>query len=206
MVNGVLKQTMKKTTTRLNLLLHTTWDGRRDHLGGDMTPPVDIGARSKGIIGMVLYSKACWKCDDADKRGEEAEGHECPNNFEGSSKSMEASVILKMVENAFLNCFFVIDIIVSDNDRTMRAVLKHPSKGARGQVLKSSKGKFHEDIPEPSFLADSSHRVKVVAKHIFSIVNKIRDLRCGCTKADALWLKKGWEYMIKKNREKHLKS
>ena len=22
-----------------------------------------IGARSKGIIGMVLYSKACWKCD-----------------------------------------------------------------------------------------------------------------------------------------------
>ena len=41
MVNVVLKQTMKKTTTRLNLLLHTTWAGRRDHLGVDMTPPVD---------------------------------------------------------------------------------------------------------------------------------------------------------------------
>ena len=32
-----------------------------------------IGARSKGIIGMVLYSKACWKCDAADKIGEESE-------------------------------------------------------------------------------------------------------------------------------------
>ena len=102
---------------------------------------------------------------------------------------MEASAILKMVEDAFLNCFFVIDIIVSDNDSTMRAVLKHPSKGSRGQVLKSLKGKLHEDIPKPSFLADPSHRVKVVAKHTFSIVNESRHLRCRCTKADALRLK-----------------
>ena len=69
---------------------------------------------------------------------------------------MEASAILKMVENAFLNCFFVIDIIVRYDASTMRAVLKHPSKGARGQVLKSSKGKLDEEKPEPSFLADPS--------------------------------------------------
>ena len=119
---------------------------------------------------MVLYSKACRKCDDADKKGEEAEEHGCPKNFEGSSKSMEASAILKMVEDAFLNRFFVIDIIVSDDDRTMRAMLKNPSKVARVQVLKSSKGKLHEDIPEPSFLADPSHCVKLVAKQIFSII------------------------------------
>ena len=105
---------------------------------------------------------------------------------------MEASEILNMVEDAFLNHFFVIDIIVSDDDSTMRSVLKHPSKG-----------KLHTDIPEPSFLADPSHRVKVVAKHIFSIVKESRDLRCGCTKADALRLKKDWGYMIKKNREKN---
>ena len=47
-----------------------------------------IGERSKRIIGMVLYSKACWKFDAAENRGEEAEEHECPNNFEGRSKSM----------------------------------------------------------------------------------------------------------------------
>ena len=76
-----------------------------------------------------------------------------------------------MVEDAFLNLFFVVDIIVSNIDSTMRAVLKHPYIGVRGQVMKISKGKLDEEIPEPSFLADPFDRVKFVAKHIFSIVN-----------------------------------
>ena len=68
--------------------------------------------------------------------------------------------------------------------------------------MKSSKGKLDEEIPEPSFLADPFHCVKVVAKHIFSIANKSKAQRCGYTKADALQIKKDWGYMIKKNREK----
>ena len=60
---------------------------------------------------------------------------------------MVASAILKMVEDAFYNHLFIIDVIVSDDDSTMRAVINHPPKGARGQVFKSSKGKLHEDIP-----------------------------------------------------------
>ena len=116
---------------------------------------------------------------------------------------MEAYEILKMVEDALYNRFFIIDVIVNNNDITMRAVLNHPCKGSQGQVLKSLKGKLRTEIPNPSFLADSSHCVKVVAKHIFSIVNKSRDLRCGCTKADALRLKKDWGCMIKKNWEKN---
>ena len=72
--------------------------------------------------------------------------------FEGSSKSMEASAILKIVEDAFYNCFFIIDVIVRDNASTMQAVLKYPSKGTRGQVLKSPKGKLHTEVPStPSF-------------------------------------------------------
>ena len=89
---------------------------------------------------------------------------------------MEASAILKMVEDAFYNRLFTIDVIVSNNDSMMRAVLKHPSKCARGQVLKSSKGKLHTEIPDPLFLADPSHCVKVVEEHILSIVNESRDL------------------------------
>ena len=89
-----------------------------------------IGGRIKEIIGTVLYSKACQKCDAAKKRGEESEEHKCPKNFEGSSKSMEASTILNMVEDAFYNRFFIIDVIVSNDDSTMRAVLKHPYKGS----------------------------------------------------------------------------
>ena len=99
---------------------------------------------------------------------------------------MDTSSILKMVENAFYNRFFIVDVIISDDDSTMQALLKHPLIGVQGQVLKTSKGKLDEEIPEPSFLADPSHRMKVVAKHIFSIVNKNRAQRCGCTKSDAL--------------------
>ena len=110
---------------------------------------------------------------------------------------MEASAILNMVEDAFYNRFFINHVTFSDDDSTIQAVLKNPSKGSRGQVLKSPKGNFDSEIPEPSFLADPSHRVKVVEKHIFSIVNKSRDLRCRCTKVDALRIKKYWGYMIK---------
>ena len=74
--------------------------------------------------------------------------------------------------------------------------------GVRGQVLKTSKGKLDVQIQEPSFLADPSHRIKVVAKHIFYIVNDSKAQRCGCTRAYAVRLKKYWGYMIKKNREK----
>ena len=94
-------------------------------------------------------------------------------------------------------------VIVSDDDRTMRDVLTHPSIGVRGQVIKTSKGKLDVQIPEPYFLADPSHCIHVVAKHIFYIVNDSKAQRCGCTRADALRLKKYWGYMIKKNREKN---
>ena len=124
---------------------------------------------------MVLYYKSFRKCESVEKRGEESEEHEYPKNFEGSSKSMEASTILKIVEDAFYNQFFIVDGIVSDDNSTMVAVLKHPLIGVRGQVLKISKEKLDEEIPEQSVLADPSHRVKVVAKHIFSIFKESRD-------------------------------
>ena len=84
---------------------------------------------------------------------------------------MEASAILKIVEDALYNLFFIVDVIVSDDDSTMRYVLKNTLIDVWGQVMKTSKGKLDEEIPDPSFLADPYHRVKVVAKHIFSIVN-----------------------------------
>ena len=101
-----------------------------------------------------------------------------------------------MVEDAYYNRFFIIDVIVSDDDSTMRAVLKNPIIGVRGQVLKTSKGKLDVQILEPFFLEDPSHHIKIVAKHIFYIVNDSKAQRCGCTRADALRLKKDWGYMI----------
>ena len=103
------------------------------------------------------------------------------------------------------NCFslfFIIDVIVSNDDSTMRAVLKNPIIGVRGQFIKTSKGKLDVQIPEPSFLADPSHCIKVVANHIFYIVNDSKAQRCGCTRAYSIRLKNDLGCMIKNNREK----
>ena len=77
---------------------------------------------------------------------------------------------------------FYIDTIVRDDDITMRAVLKHSTRGAQGQVLKSSKGKLDDKIPVPSLLSDTPHCMKVVDEHIFSILNDGKAHQCGFTK------------------------
>ena len=101
-----------------------------------------IVGRVKGIIEIFLYYKDFRKCDAAEKIGEETEEHDFRNNFEGSSKIMEASAILNMVEDAFYNRFFIIDVIVRDDESTIKSVLNHPSISVRGQVQKSSKVKL----------------------------------------------------------------
>ena len=57
---------------------------------------------------------------------------------------MEASETFKMVEYALYNHFFIIDVIVSEDNSTMRDVIKHPPKGDQGEVLKSYKVKLDE--------------------------------------------------------------
>ena len=64
-----------------------------------------VGGIINGIIAMVLYYRAFRKCDAAEKRGEVAEKHYFSKNFKGGYKIMEASAILKMVEDAFYNRF-----------------------------------------------------------------------------------------------------
>ena len=151
---------------------------------------------------MVIYSKAWRKCDSADKRGEESEELKCPKKFGGSSKSMEAGGILKMVEDAFRHICFIIDVILSYYDRTMWDVLNHPSIFDLDQVLESSKGKLDEKISVPYFLADPSYNVKDVSNHGFYIVNYGKSQWCGCTKVDSLRLNKCWGCILKKNRKK----
>ena len=59
---------------------------------------------------------------------------------------------------------------------------------------------------EPFFLEAFSHHAKVVAKHIFSIVNESKAKWCGCNKVDVIQIKKHWVCMIKKKRRKKSKS
>ena len=47
---------------------------------------------------------------------------------------MEDDEIMKMVEDAFCHCYFIIGVIIGDDKITMQAVLKDPSIDDQGQV------------------------------------------------------------------------
>jgi hypothetical protein len=53
-----------------------------------------IDAQSGKIVAMQVCSKSCLKCSRAVKKGTAEENvpeHECPKNYDGSSKGMEAA-------------------------------------------------------------------------------------------------------------------
>ena len=75
----------------------------------------------------------------------------------------------------------------------MRALLNHSCN--------HPKGNLKLEIPDPDWLADPSHRTKVVAKPIFALAISLNS-KYTCTKVDAIRIKKDYEYMLKTNRMK----
>ena len=87
-----------------------------------------IGALSKKVVGMRVLSKECTLCKIAQQNTKPVVKHECPANYVGSSKSMEVQAIYEMVLQAWKSNVYYIGTIVSDNDTTMKAQLKHSYK------------------------------------------------------------------------------
>ena len=85
--------------------------------------------------------------------------------------------------------------IVSDDNSTLRAVLKH-SRNNR-------KGKLPDHIPQYRFQADPTHRTKTVATKIYALV-KLNKKHSTCTSGDAIRFKVNFRYMLKRNCNKTL--
>ena len=151
------------------------------------------GCRSNMIISAIITAKECHLCSYYEQKNKEPPDHDCPRNYTGSSKAMEPDAALSLYESMFYDSQKKIALrsIVSDDDSTMKALLKHPSNHKRG--------KLNPEIPEPSWLADPSHRTKVVAKYIFALA-MLPKSKSTCTKIDAIRVKKYFGYMIKTNR------
>jgi len=86
---------------------------------------IAIGARLKGILSYVVYSKICWVHASAEKKGEEAREHDCPRNYEGSSKGMEAKGAVQLTENIFASGFAWVRSLITDDDSSTRANVAH---------------------------------------------------------------------------------
>ena len=60
-------------------------------------------------------------------KGENPQPHNCPENYQGSSKAMEADEALEILKRIYQenNGRVAIGSIVTDNDSTMKALYKH---------------------------------------------------------------------------------
>ena len=108
---------------------------------------------------------------------------------------MEADAVLSIYENLYFESKkkIALQYIVSDDDSSMRTLLKHG--------YNHPKGKLELEIPELDWLAYHSHRPKVVTKPIFALANATKS-QLACTKVDTIRVKKYYGYMIKNNRMK----
>ena len=157
-----------------------------------------IGARSKKILKCNVSSKLCMTCHHAERKQETPKTHLCPKNYCASSKAMEADAALTLYLDLFESSdgTIALDYIVADDDCSMRAKLRHHTSAHKT-------GSLPDNIPEPSWLADPSHRCKVAVKPIFALAS-LGNQQSECTNVDVLRIKKYWGYMIKMYRNTSL--
>ena len=86
-----------------------------------------------------------------------------------------------------------VEEIVTDDDSTMRSHCKNKKNG----------GNLPDEIPQPIFLADPSHRIKVMCKPIFAMVSNNKDPD-QCKLIDATRIKRYTGYYIRQNRNKSI--
>ena len=78
-----------------------------------------IGCKTKKVIGLIVYAMKCAKCRAAKNKCSPVTEHDCPVNYVGSSKGMEATAALEMiisVSEIFEGKVYV-KCIVSEDDR-----------------------------------------------------------------------------------------
>jgi hypothetical protein len=160
-----------------------------------------VGARTKKVIGVHVSCKMCLTCRRSEKKGKIVKAHECSKNFTGSSKAMESNALLELAKQAFTRGF-VVSCVVGDDNSTIRATMHHSwndlvSVGRmdvndwprdKNGRKKTDTGKLPLHLPEPTFLADPTHCVRVLASHIFGLKN-IAKKKVGCTDFDCNRLK-----------------
>ena len=93
--------------------------------------------------------------------------HKCNANHDGYSDSMESTLCRLMLEEVTEKADARVSVgtLITDDDGTLRS---HCS-------LLEHEGKLKEGVPEPTFLADPSHRVKVMLKPIFAMVTSTKN-------------------------------
>jgi hypothetical protein len=147
-----------------------------------------IGALSKKVLDSIVFNKKCAKCT---KRKNCDSKHNCMKNFDGSSKSMEAAALTKMLIRLPEEKGVSICSIITDDDSNGRAKSRHVCNG----------GILPDSVEEPRFLADPSHRKRVFSRPIYNMSNMPKK-KNAVTKPFAAHLKYCYGACVKRNRNK----
>ena len=124
---------MKKNNFNSPSLL--TWVGAKKARDIDTTLYLVMLSCVVAAISAIITAKECRLCFYYEAQSKEPPSHDCPRNYSGSSKDMESEATLSLYESMFYDSKNKIYLrsIVSDNDSTMRALLKHPGNHKRGK-------------------------------------------------------------------------
>ena len=80
------------------------------------------------IVSTIIVTKECRLCSFYEAQIKGPPNHDCPRNYTGSSKAMESDAALSLYETILYDSKKkkALRSIVSNDDSTMRAFLKHP--------------------------------------------------------------------------------
>jgi len=147
-----------------------------------------IGALSKKVMDSGVYNKKCAICT---KKTNAVKKHLCVKNFEGSSKSTEASALTKMLIRLPEEKGVSICTIITDDDSNGRAMSRQATNG----------GVLPMHVEEPAFSTNPSHRKRVFARAIYNLSN-LPVKKSAVTKGLASHLKYCYGACMKRNRHR----
>ena len=136
-----------------------------------------VGSSTNNIIDYEIKCVSCAICNSAKRRGQDPRPHHCQKNFDGHAKAMEATSaaeLITRISNKFHGKARV-STVISDDDSSMRAHCSH-------------KGGLPQNVLEPIFLSDPSHRCKVIGKPLFKLA-ALKKSSCTLTTHDATRIK-----------------
>ena len=199
------------------------WQCRRRTMDSLSAHAFLIGARTGLPIGARIYAKQCQFCETHEREeNEEIPNHECPKNFNGTSKSMESMAAHELYTSLYTEEQVHAQWIIADDDSSMRSQLqwkiqdkldnklitewpKYVSVNGKNTRVKC-KGKLDINIPEPTFLADPNHRKRVLVDHMYK-QKKEGKKKTSITDCDILREGQNFAYMrnglLKKLDRKH---
>jgi len=163
---------------------------------------------------MSIKSKKCNCCAFWHRHhgaDEDPPEHDCTLNFEGASGAVEPIAVLHMVIDLFRKQRVMTKTLVTDDDSSIKAKLKwsnadHMVKHGLtrapriinkngNEVPRPDKGELPSDMEEPNFLADPGHRKKSLKNVIYTLMQKKKAHRLGCSKMDAIRIGTNFAHM-----------